>query len=153
MKKSTVNCLALTILSFFLITKWWYVLVVDGTDEIMYGFPFIYTCRCFHTSLCSQYFILELCSDFLIYFIFWIIINFLFTKYVYSFSVNKWIRRVLFITCGFILAFQIFMNTVDENTYALYRSFHQTYLTSGIDFFGVPNERPDYNDFKKKSEI
>ncbi len=41
-RESILNCFALTIIYFFLITKWWYVLVIDGTDEIMYGFPFHY---------------------------------------------------------------------------------------------------------------
>jgi len=151
MRKSTINCLTLTILSFFVITKWWYVLVIDGTDEIMYGFPFIYTCSCFHTSLCSQYFILELTIDFSIYFLFWFILNFLFTKYIYSFSVNKWLRRILFIICGLILSFQFFMNSIGENTYSLYRNFDYTYFTSGFDFFGIPNEHPNYNEFIKEN--
>ena len=32
----------LTIIVFILFSKWWIVNVVDGTDGIMYGFPFIY---------------------------------------------------------------------------------------------------------------
>lgn len=151
MNKPVLNCLYLTILSFFAITKWWYVLVVDGTDEVMYGFPFIYTCRGFHTSLSSQYFILELVVDFSIYYIFWMSFNYLFTKYVYSFTLKKWLQNILLLTCGLILALQIFMNSIGDNVYSFYRNFDYTYFTSGVDFFGVQNGRPNYNDFIKEN--
>ncbi|WP_234859378.1 hypothetical protein [Aquimarina aquimarini] len=37
--------LPITIISFTLFTKWWHVLVLDGPDEILTGFPFPYKCN------------------------------------------------------------------------------------------------------------
>ena len=148
-RKSILNCFSLTVISFFLITKWWYVLVIDGTDEIMYGFPFIYTCRGFHTSLSSQYFLLEFTIDFLLYFGFWLTLNYLFSKYLFPIKLNKTIRSLLFMTCGLILLFQILMNHIGENYYSYYREFEYTYFTSGVDIFGKENKRPNYDDFVK----
>ena len=58
----------LTIIIFILFSKWWIVDVVDGTDGIMYGFPFIYKAPAFYTSMAEEYFILELIADLIIYF-------------------------------------------------------------------------------------
>lgn len=148
-RESILNCFALTIISFFLITKWWYVLVIDGTDEIMYGFPFIYTCRGFHTSLSSQYFLLELTIDFLLYFGFWLTFGYLFSKYLFPIKLNKTIRSILFMTCGLILLFQILMNSIGDNYFSYHREFEYTNFTSGVDIFGKEIKRPNYDDFVK----
>ncbi len=58
----------LTVIVFLLFTKWWIVDVVDGTDGIMYGFPFIYQAPAFYTSVAQEYFLLELITDLLFYF-------------------------------------------------------------------------------------
>ncbi|MEM6768710.1 MAG: hypothetical protein AAF655_27470, partial [Bacteroidota bacterium] len=50
----------LTIISFFLVTKWWFVAVEDAPDSWMYGFPFPYLCEGWHTSLSLQVFLKEL---------------------------------------------------------------------------------------------
>ena len=58
----------LTIIIFMLFTKWWIVDIVDGTDGIMYGFPFIYKSPAFYTSTAEKYFLIELIADLSIYF-------------------------------------------------------------------------------------
>ena len=52
--------LPLTLILFAIITKWSYGVIVDGTDEFFYGFPLIYKCDGFHTSLSTQYFLIEM---------------------------------------------------------------------------------------------
>ena len=68
--------LSFTIISFFTISKWWFVRI-DGPDNFMYGFPIAYKRDALHTSLASEYFILEFIIDFLLYLFFWFIITIL----------------------------------------------------------------------------
>jgi hypothetical protein len=49
----------LTIISFLLVTKWWYVLPIDSPHSIMIGFPLAYSCKGWHTSMSEQYFIIN----------------------------------------------------------------------------------------------
>lgn len=57
----------ISFLTFGWFTKWRYGLVIDATDEFVIGFPLGYKCRGFHTSLSTQYFVLELLANFLVH--------------------------------------------------------------------------------------
>lgn len=134
--------LPLTIILFFGINKWWYVDVIDGTDEIMYGFPFIYTCRAFHTSLASQYFILEYIADLLFYFlIIWLLV-FVLHKYFNLKSIPKLFFYTLLAISIPIAFTQIVMFVVLDNTFDWIRDFDIIYKTSGVDLFFKFKERP-----------
>lgn len=134
--------LPLTIILFFGINKWWYVDVIDGTDEIMYGFPFIYTCRAFHTSLASQYFILEYILDLLVYFlIIWTIVYALY-KWFNLKSISKSVFYGLLIICIPIAFTQIVMFVVLDNTFDWIRDFDINFKSSGVNFFFDYKERP-----------
>jgi hypothetical protein len=74
--------LALSLISMFLLTKWWFALPVDGPDNIYWGFPFACMGKGFHTSMSYQFFIIEFIANFAAYFSFWVIV---------SLSINKWI--------------------------------------------------------------
>ncbi|MDK2772948.1 MAG: hypothetical protein KYX68_12085 [Flavobacterium sp.] len=134
--------LPLTIISFFGINKWWYVDVIDGTDEIMYGFPFIYTCRAFHTSLASQYFILEYIADLLFYFlIIWSLV-FVLHKYFNLKSISKLVFYGLLIICIPIVFTQLLIFVIFDNTFDWIRDFDINFKSSGVNFFFDYKERP-----------
>ena len=134
--------LPLTIILFFVINKWWYVDVIDGTDEIMYGFPLIYTCDAFHTSLASQYFVLEYILDLLVYFlIIWTIVYALY-KWFNLKSISKSVFYGLLFICIPIAFTQIVMFVVLDNTFDWIRDFDIIYKTSGVDLFFKFKERP-----------
>ncbi|WP_222931286.1 hypothetical protein, partial [Xanthovirga aplysinae] len=63
--------LSLTVISFSIFTKWWYVLPTDALDTVMSGFPLIWISEGWHTSMSLQIFVKELIINLLIYFVFW----------------------------------------------------------------------------------
>ena len=134
--------LPLTIILFFGINKWWYVDVIDGNDEIMYGFPLIYTCNAFHTSLASQYFILEYIADLLFYFLIIWLLAFVLHKYFNLKSIPKLFFCNL-LAISILIAFtQIVMFVVLDNTFDWIRDFDINYKSSGVNFFFDYKERP-----------
>lgn len=133
--------LPLTIILFFGINKWWYVDVIDGTDEIMYGFPLIYTCDAFHTSLASQYFILEYIFDLLVYFlIIWTIVYALY-KWFNLKSISKLVFYTLLAISIPIVFTQLLIFVVFDNTFDWIRGFDVDYRASGFNFFFEYKER------------
>lgn len=136
--------LPLTINSFIILTKWWYVLVIDGTDEIMYGFPLIFTCRGFHTSLSSQVFIIELLINLLVYFLFWFIFLYLVNRFLFTVKLHK-IFFISLLTVTFIsLGFVILILSRGEIRFYLKRNFDIEKMETGSMFIWQKPERPDY---------
>ena len=83
MKQRTIKlAAALSLISMFMVTKWWFALPVDGPDKLYWGFPFAFMGEGFHTSMSYQFFIIEFIVNFVVYFSFWVILNL---------SVNKWL--------------------------------------------------------------
>lgn len=76
---------ALSLISMFLLTKWWYAVPVDGPDKLYWGFPFAFMGEGFHTSMSYQLFLIEFIANFAVYFTFWIILYL---------SVNKWLPNI-----------------------------------------------------------
>jgi hypothetical protein len=148
LKKLTVKLiLPLTIISFIIFTKWWYVLVVDGTDEIMYGFPLIYTCKGFHTSLSSQVFILELLIDLLIYFLFWFLFVYLVNRFLFTIKFHRVLFISLLTVTFIILGFSIFIASWSENKFYLKRDFQIEKMETGYNFIWQEQVRPDYHKY------
>ncbi len=138
----------LTIISFITLSKWWYVSVVDGTDEIMHGFPLIYVCRGFHTSMSLQIFIGELLFDLFVYFLFLYVSIYIVNKYWPKFTIAKTISIVLYCLSGLLVALMILLLSNPDNRFKLKRDFDVEVMTSNIDFiFLGPNPRPDYYEY------
>ncbi len=93
--------LSFTIISFFSISKWWFV-CIDGPDNFMYGFPIAYKRDALHTSLASEYFILEFIIDFLLYFFFWVIIEILLKRNGIQIILPKIVLNLIF-TISFVV--------------------------------------------------
>lgn len=106
--------LPLTLISFGIITKWSYGIVIDGTDEFLYGFPLIYKCDGFHTSLSTQYFLTEMTINLLTYFAFWLIIT-LILNLIWKINISKRISKIFWIGYAILfLGFIYLSNDFDE---------------------------------------
>ena len=81
--------LPLTIISFGVFTKWWYVLPVDAPDTMMAGFPLAFVCDGWHTSMSLQIFAFELMFDFLIYFSFWFLLIIFINRYLLRIKIDN----------------------------------------------------------------
>ncbi len=107
MKKLTLKLVfPLSIISFILFTKKWYVEVVDGGNTLLYGFPYPFMTNG-PNSLSYIFFIKELIIDFFVYFFVWFVFILLihkFTKKIFSKtlpSILLWIVTVLLL--GFVV--------------------------------------------------
>ena len=113
----------LTIISFSLVTKWWYVLPIDAPHSIMIGFPLAYSCEGWHTSMSEQYFILEFLIDLLFYFTVWFVLIYLIDRFIIKRKLNKIITIVLFGISGVSLLLTIFIVFNTDNIFYLKRNF------------------------------
>lgn len=135
--------LPLSLLSFRLISKWWYGNVIDGSDEFFLGFPFIYKCRGFHTSLSTQYFLMEMVSNFLCYLIFWCIVGYMIRRKI-SFSPPQAIIRLFwFCFAVYVLGF-IHLSKEMDDRFSLYRDFDVEIIDTGIAVFESHPTRNTY---------
>jgi len=138
----------LTIFSFLIFTKWWYVFVIDGTDEIMYGFPLIYTCRGFATSMSYQFFIAELLIDLLTYFLFWLIIVYFLNRFLFTIRIHK-VLTIILITAALIPAgFSIYIMTWQNNLFLWKRNFQIEKRETGYKFLWQEQVQPDFNKYR-----
>ena len=127
--------LPLTLISFGVITKWSYGIVVDGTDEFFYGFPLIHKCRGFHTSLSTQYFVTEMTINLLTYFAFWLITTWIASR-LWKIGISKLVSKIFWIGFGvFVLGF-IYLSKDLDDRYLIKRDFDIKIFKSGITIFG-----------------
>ncbi len=113
----------LTIISFIVITKWWYVLPIDAPHSIMTGFPLAYSCEGWHTSMSEQYFIMEFFIDILFYFIIWFSLIYLIHRYLIKKKLNRIITIVLISLSGIFLLLSILIVSNPDNLFYLKREF------------------------------
>ena len=98
----------LSVISMFLVTKWWFALPIDGPDKLYWGFPFPFLGQGFHTSMSFQFFVLEFIADIIIYFSAWLCFFYLIsTKYKIS-NLSKLLSKsvyaiALVLALGFVL--------------------------------------------------
>ncbi len=137
--------LPMTIISFVIFTKWYYVEVVDGAYEILTGFPVPYMCPCWHTSLCLQIFVSGLLIDILTYLAFWLTITFILNKFVVRIKLNKTVTLILLSLSGLLFAGMIFMGSLSDNIYTWNREFEIKKLETGYKFIWEKQPLPDYN--------
>lgn len=115
--------LPLSLISFAVFSKWWYAHVIDDTDEVLIGFPFIYKCPGFHTSMSTQYFILEMLCDFLVYVLFWTVLIGIINKFLIKITLNKLATIVFGVMTIIIFTFFILEMALPDNRLYLYRDF------------------------------
>lgn len=155
MKKILNITILLTIISFSIFTKWWYVLPVDGTDDIMYGFPLIYEYPCC-SSMEFGIILSHLIIDILVYFVFWFVIVFVINKYLFKIKLPKFITIPLWIiSILHLLVVSYFWYEFGHFKWIEDRFIkEQKIMETGYYFIWEEVERPDYYKYfpEKKKE-
>ena len=136
--------LPITVISFMVFTKWWYVLVVDGPDEILTGFPLPFVCSGWHTSLSLQIFIIEFVIDFMVYFTFWFLIFYSINKYFYKIEIPKFLNIVFMIIASLIIIWNALWVGNPDNIFYIKRDFEMEVMESRFKFVWQKQERPDF---------
>lgn len=134
MKKLTLLLvIPLTIIAFTFLTPYSIVEVEDVDNLFVLGYPFIYEAPAFHTSLASQFFILPLLADLLIYFTVVYIIIALINR-VRKINLPKFISIPLLTIATLSLAIKLFLMFVlyNDNRYELMPSFEMKVLNTHV---------------------
>lgn len=132
--------LPLTIISFTIFTKWWYVLPVDAPHTLMVGFPLVCISDGWHTSGSLQIFVTELIVDFLIYFGCWFVVSWGIHRLVANFKTHKIIIRLLWGIASLILLGTVIIGSMPVHIYKVKRDFNMEVLTTGYSF--IWEDRP-----------
>ena len=146
--------LPLTVISFAIITKWWYALPIDAPDTLYSGFPFPFIGDGWHTSMSLQIFVLELFSDFFIYFLIWFGLVFCINKYLTKIKIHKIATVGLWTISGIIILGASYIASFPENIFHFKRTYGMEIMESGYKFVWQKTERPDYYKYhpEKKNE-
>lgn len=134
----------MSILSFMFITQWHYGYIVDGGKEFLYGFPFIYKCRGFHTSLSAQYFVLEAILNFISYFLIWLVISVALNK-IWTINIPRKITRIFWISYAVILAGFIYLSNGTDDIYLWKCDFEVEVYDSGFSFLESHPDRESFS--------
>jgi hypothetical protein len=134
--------LPITILAFALLTKWWHVFVPDIGNEVMYGFPFIYKCRGWHTSVSTQYFVLEFIADFVTYFIICFAIIYIIRRRI-KFRIARTVSLLLWVTATLAITVAEFWLMMPETVYHTKSKFEVKVHDTGFHLNYQPKERPE----------
>lgn len=140
--------LPLTLITFFLFTKWWYVFPIDGPDTMMAGFPLIWVSYGWHTSLSLQIFVGELLINLFIYFSTILAITYAINRFVIKISIPKIATGILLTISGLLCLAALWIGTMPEHIYKTKRDFDVEVLTTGYKFIWEAQERPRYEDYK-----
>ncbi|AWH86213.1 hypothetical protein HYN59_14330 [Flavobacterium album] len=136
--------LPLTLFSFIFVTKWSYVQVEDGPDEMLHGFPLPYRCPGWHTSLSTQYFLTEMAFDLLVYFLFWLILIYLVNRFVLVLKPHKFTVIVLWFVTALTLCLPVLLATMPDNMFITKRDFNYEEIDTGVQFMWESESKPDY---------
>lgn len=134
----------LTIILFAIVTKWWYVLVVDGPDEILTGFPLPFVCSGWHTSMSLQIFVTEFIIDLLTYFVFSFVIIFFIDRFLTKIKTYKIITIGLYTLTGLIIIAASLIASNPDNRFKLKRNFDMEVMATGHRFFWQKVKPPDF---------
>jgi hypothetical protein len=135
MKKLTLRLvLPLTIITFFVFTRWECAEVVDAPNSVLHGFPLLYDCPDWGSSMALQFFVTEFVMDILAYFVFFFIVIYLVDRFAFNIKLPKPMFITLYIIAGLILSMQVLIYSVDT-TFYLHRSFDIKVIKSTYGFF------------------
>ena len=113
----------MTMFTFILCTKVWFVRVEGDFDEKLTGFPLPYVGRGWHTSLSLQLFIFELLIDFLTYVLFWTCVALLIKRVWKNFKMPKF-ASILFVTFTILWSIALLIILANPNNlFKLHRDF------------------------------
>ncbi|MES2110421.1 MAG: hypothetical protein V4577_16810 [Bacteroidota bacterium] len=154
MKQFTLKLvIPLTIISFVLITKWWYVQPEDAPDSMLKGFPFPYSGNGWWTSMSFQYFVLEFIADLLVYFVFWFLLIALINRYLKPIKIHKAVTIILWCISSLMGGGAIFIAGIMEHDFKLIRDFKMEVLDTGHEFlWEFVDHRGDYEQYRLKEK-
>lgn len=133
----------LTIISMFLITKWWYAIPIDGPDKLYWGFPFPFLGEGFHTSMSLQFFVLEFLADFVVYFTVIVMVVLAFTKWFLAFQVSKILTKTVWVLTFMLLSGFGFIVTTSNPIFKIKRDYDWRVMETGHVFIFQATPRPD----------
>jgi asparagine N-glycosylation enzyme membrane subunit Stt3 len=126
--------LPLTVIAFFVFTKWMCAEVSDAPNSILQGFPLPYICTGWGSSMSWQFFVTEFVIDFLIYFLFLSLIIYLIDRFVFHIKHYKAVSITLYVVSALMLCLQILIYSRDT-TFYLHRDFSIKVIESQCGFF------------------
>ncbi|WP_026726534.1 hypothetical protein [Flavobacterium sasangense] len=139
----------LSVIIFILFTKWWIVDVVDGTDGIMYGFPFIYKSPTFASSMAEEYFITELIIDFTVYLGIITAIIYTINRFIYKFKFRKIVFVFLIVSSFLLVSLELFLALWPDNMISLKRDYEIKIKETGLKFYFDSSERNNFDNYHK----
>lgn len=133
----------LTIISMFLVTKWWFALPVDGPEKLYWGFPFPFWGQGFHTSMSFQFFMLEFVADLIVYFLGWVGLLYLISKMITIAKASNYILKsiwslAMLLSIGFII-----LLSISNPVFRLKRDYDWRILQTGYVFIWQETPWPD----------
>src|SRR3954463_7631951 len=134
--------LPLTIISFALITKWWYALPEDAPDTMYTGFPLVWKGTAWHTSLAYQVFMVELFIDLLAYFLFWFLLVYCVNRFWFTIQPPKWATITLCSVSILIIAFYTWIGILFDHAYYFKKPYPMKIVKTGYEFFWQDTQRP-----------
>lgn len=139
--------LPLTVLLFFVWTKWWYVLPEDGPDKLFWGFPFAFMGEGFHTSMSFQFFVLPFVADFMIYLsVTWLLL-FILKKLRPSFVMPGYITKACWtLSVIMTLGMSVWLY-VSDTVFHINRPYRWQVMTSGAVFIWQNTAYPDIRQY------
>jgi hypothetical protein len=154
MKRNTTKLLGkvlpLTIISMFIITKWWYALPVDGPDKMYWGFPFAFMGEGFHTSMSLQFFILAFLADFIVYSTIILLLVLAFLKWFPAFLISKIVSKTVWVLTIVLLIGFGFIVTTSNPVFQAKRNYDWRILTTGYVFIWQATPSPDIHKYQNK---
>lgn len=127
--------LPLTLISFGIITKLWFGIAISARDTFFYGFPLIYKCEGFHTSLSTQYFRTEMAINLLTYFTFWFGITWILNR-CWKINIPNLISKIFWIGFGVLFLGFVYLSNDLDDRYFMTRDFDVKIFDYGISIFG-----------------
>lgn len=135
--------LAISLVSMFLLTKWWFALPVDGPDKMYWGFPIAFMGEGFHTSMSYQFFIIEFIANFAAYFSFWMLLSLLINKRVLNFKLPSLVSKIIWsLTLLLCIGFGALISTSNP-IFHIKRPYDWKIIETGAVFIWQYTPRPD----------
>jgi len=139
--------LPLTIISFLVFRKWWYVFPVDAPDSMMAGFPLPYVCDGWFTSMSNQFFVTELIIDLLIYFLFWFLLTLSINRFFVKIYVPKVLTIILMTSSILFFSGAVFIVSMSENIFKVKREFDVEVKETGYNFIWQNTQTPNVDKY------
>lgn len=135
--------LPITVISFVSVTKWWHVKIDDTPDLRLYGFPLPYRGPGLHTSLSTNFFVIEFTIDILFYFLCIYMISYVANCHIWKFSISKKGAVVLWTIAFLIVSYPLMLASLSDNVFIAHRDFSIEVVSSGISFI-TDAHKPDF---------